>query len=51
MKDKDGRFLFTFKNDKGEEVPVWEWPRYYDMNVDKALFEEYRPSAATSTRT
>lgn len=42
MKDKDGRFLFTFKNDKGEEVPVWEWPRYYDVNVDKALFEEYR---------
>ncbi len=21
---------------------MWEWPRYYDMNVDKALFEEYR---------
>jgi len=42
MKDKDGRFLFTFKNDQGGEVPVWEWPRYYDVNVDKALFEEYR---------
>jgi nitrate reductase NapA len=42
MKDKDGKFLFTLKNDKGEEVPVWEWPRYYDLNVDKALFEEYR---------
>ena len=42
MRDKDGRFLFTLKNDKGEEVPVWEWPRYYDINVDKVLFEEYR---------
>jgi nitrate reductase NapA len=21
---------------------VWEWPRYYDLNVDKVLFEEYR---------
>jgi len=42
MKDKDGRFLFTFKNGQGEEVPVWEWPRYYEVNVDKALFEEYR---------
>ena len=42
MKDKNGRFLFTFKNDQGEEVPVWEWPRYYDLNVDKVLFEEYR---------
>lgn len=42
MKDKDGKFLFTFKGDKGEEVPAWEWPRYYDINVDKVLFEEYR---------
>ncbi|RYD35639.1 MAG: nitrate reductase [Verrucomicrobiaceae bacterium] len=42
MKDKDGRFLFTLKDEKGAEVPVWEWPRYYDLNVDKALFEEYR---------
>lgn len=42
MKDKDGQFLFSFKNERGEEVPVWEWPRYYDINVDKALFEEYR---------
>jgi nitrate reductase NapA len=42
MKDKDGRFLFTFRNEKGEEVPVWEWERYYEVNVDRALFEEYR---------
>lgn len=42
MKDKEGRFLFAFRNDRGEEVPVWEWPRYYDLNVDKILFEEYR---------
>lgn len=42
MKDRDGRFLFTLKNDQGAEVPVWEWPRYYEINVDKALFEEYR---------
>lgn len=42
MKDKDGRFLFSFKNDAGEEVPVWEWEHYYDINVDRLLFEEYR---------
>ena len=42
MKDKDGKFLFTFRNAKGEEVPVWEWDRYYEVNVDRALFEEYR---------
>ena len=42
MKDKDGNFLFTFKNESGEEVPVWDWPRYYEINVDKQLFEQYR---------
>lgn len=43
MKDKDGKFIFTFKDDKGVEVPVWDYDRYYDINVDKALYEEYRP--------
>lgn len=42
MKDKDGRFLFTFKNEKGDEVPVWDWSRYYEINVDRVLFEDYR---------
>ncbi|WP_051945935.1 molybdopterin-dependent oxidoreductase [Verrucomicrobium sp. BvORR106] len=42
LKDKDGKFLFTFQDDAGKEVPVWEWPRYYEMNVDKVLFEDYR---------
>lgn len=41
-KDKDGRFAFQFKDDKGAEVPVWQWAHYYDINVDKVLFEEYR---------
>ncbi|MFN0058490.1 MAG: molybdopterin-dependent oxidoreductase [Planctomycetota bacterium] len=42
MKDKDGQFLFSIKNDAGAEVPVWQWEHYYDVNVDRALFEEYR---------
>lgn len=42
LKDKDGTFLFTFKNEAGEEVPVWDWRRYYEINVDKQLFEQYR---------
>ncbi len=42
MKDKDGRFIFEVKNDEGEVVPAWQWENYYDVNVDKALFEEYR---------
>ncbi len=43
MRDKDGNFLFSVKDDNGKEVPVWEWEHYYDVNVDKALYEEYRP--------
>jgi nitrate reductase NapA len=36
MKDKDGKFLFTFTDDAGgKEVPVWEWEHYYDVNVDE----------------
>ena len=42
MKDKDGEFLFRVNDDEGNEVPIWEWEHYYDTNVDKALFEEYR---------
>ena len=42
MKDKDGHFLFRMDDAQGREVPVWEWRRYYDINVDERLFEEYR---------
>ncbi|MCL4684587.1 molybdopterin-dependent oxidoreductase [Myxococcota bacterium] len=38
MRDKDGRFLF----DVAPGVPVWEWKRYYEVNVDERLFDEYR---------
>jgi nitrate reductase NapA len=41
MKDNAGRFLFSYEKD-GSEVPVWKWERYYDVNVDERLFEEYR---------
>jgi nitrate reductase (cytochrome) len=42
FKDKDGKFLFRIVDAKGAEVPVWRWERYYDVNVDEQLFEEYR---------
>ena len=42
MKTKDGQFLFSIKDNAGKEVPVWQWDHYYDVNVDEALFEEYR---------
>ncbi|MBN8525080.1 MAG: molybdopterin-dependent oxidoreductase [Planctomycetes bacterium] len=45
MKDKDGEWIFarTFKQADGGIPPIWDFAHYYDINVDKALFEEYRP--------
>ncbi len=42
MKDKDGQFLFRFEREGGGEVPVWEWNRFREINVDQVLFDEYR---------
>ncbi len=42
MRDRDGKFLFEMADAAGKPVPVWDWRRYYDVNVDRALFEEYR---------
>ncbi|MCA9148528.1 MAG: molybdopterin-dependent oxidoreductase [Planctomycetales bacterium] len=42
MRDRNGEFIFAVKDGDGQTVPVWEWEHYYDTNVDKALFEEYR---------
>ena len=45
MKDADGEWLFAkaLKNPDGTVPPIWDWPHYYDVNVDQRLFEEYRP--------
>jgi nitrate reductase NapA len=42
MKDREGRFILAVRDAAGREVPAWEWEHYGDVNVDKALFEEYR---------
>lgn len=42
MRDNRGRFLFTYLDDQNRELPVWDWNRYYDVNVDKLLYEDYR---------
>ena len=42
MRRRDGSFLFDMRDAQGKEVRAWEWPHYYDINVDRALFEEYR---------
>ena len=45
MRDRDGAFIFAVTDDAGMEVPAWEWNQYYDQNIDKHLYEEYRPFA------
>jgi len=42
MKGRDGKFIFHTEDETGNAVPIWQWDRYYDVNVDKRLFEEYR---------
>ena len=42
MRDKDGEFIFTVRDEAGRTVPIWEWEHYYDLNIDRALYEEYR---------
>ncbi len=42
MKDKDGNFLLAIRDRNGVEQPVWEFENYYKMNVDEALYNEYR---------
>jgi len=42
MRDKDGDFLLAVRDENGDEHPAWRWERYYDANVDRSLFEEYR---------
>jgi nitrate reductase NapA len=43
MKDKDGRFLFTFKDAAGADIEAWKWEEYRKHNIDRLLYEEYRP--------
>lgn len=43
MKGLDGKFIFHTEDANGNEVPIWKWEHYYDVNVDRRLYEEYRP--------
>ena len=42
MKDKDGKFLFAMTDENGREFDAANWDTYYDQNVDRALYEDYR---------
>lgn len=43
MRDKDGNFIFNFRDAAGNEVPVWDYAHFHDINVDRELYEDYRP--------
>ncbi|MBL9172139.1 MAG: molybdopterin-dependent oxidoreductase [Verrucomicrobiales bacterium] len=43
MKNKDGEFIFSFKGPWGEPLELWNWDVFRKHNVDRILFEEYRP--------
>ncbi|WP_234044604.1 molybdopterin-dependent oxidoreductase [Haloferula rosea] len=43
MRDASGNFLFQFKDDSGNEIPAWEYERFHEINVDRSLYEDYRP--------
>ena len=42
MKDKNGDFLLSIKDDDGNEVAAWDYEHFHDVNVDRALYDEYR---------
>jgi nitrate reductase NapA len=42
MKNRDGEFLFTFKDTDGKPIELWNWEVFKKTNADKLLFEEYR---------
>jgi nitrate reductase NapA len=43
MKNKEGKFLFSIKDRNGREVEAWKWDVFKSFNVDRYLYEEYRP--------
>ncbi len=43
MKNKDGAFLFSFKDAQGKAIEAWKWEEFKKHNIDRLLFEEYRP--------
>ena len=43
MKNRDGDFLFTFRDKSGKPIEIWKWDVFNSTNVDELLYEEYRP--------
>lgn len=43
MLDRDGKFLFTMLDENGNEIEAWKWDVFKRHNIDKILYEDYRP--------
>ncbi|MGA4577924.1 molybdopterin-dependent oxidoreductase [Limisphaera sp. VF-2] len=43
MKNRDGEFLFTYRDETGRPLEIWNWEVFRKVNVDRLLYEEYRP--------
>ncbi len=43
MKDRDGNFLFAMKDEDGKEIESWKWDVFNSTNIDKLLYDDYRP--------
>jgi nitrate reductase NapA len=43
MRDRDGNFLMSIKDDDGNAIEAWKWDVYNSVNVDRLIFEDYRP--------
>ncbi|OGX31056.1 MAG: nitrate reductase [Omnitrophica WOR_2 bacterium RIFCSPHIGHO2_01_FULL_48_9] len=46
MKDKDGNFLLSIRDEGGTEIKAWRWDAFRSNNIDKPLFEDYRKFTA-----
>ncbi len=43
MRNRQGGFLFEFRDEKGESIDAWKWEVFKKTNIDRMLYEEYRP--------
>ena len=43
MRNRQGGFLFDFKDEQGKPIEAWKWDVFKDVNIDRYLYEEYRP--------
>ena len=43
MRNRQGKFLFDVKDEEGRSIEAWKWDVFKEHNIDRLLYEEYRP--------